>query len=144
MSQYNTTKPRYGQAGRAMLDHDTTTTPTTQRWGRPRQGATRRAGSGHGAHGTARRGASVRTEIWPPGLRHGQAWPATRCYCTPDTATLVRPGRGLCVQAGLWLCTLCTCPVFDSVLFLSHCLDTVHEHCSSQKKKKFKIFFKRK
>ena len=53
------------------------------------------------------------------------------------------PGRA-CVHLGVLArsagCALGAPNLFlDSVLFLSHCLDTVHEHCSSQKNFKKKL-----
>ena len=70
--------------------------------------------------------------------------PATRCPAptTRPVGTCDTAGWGLhytCALAGPgWvLCALNSVltQFLDSVLFLSHCLDTVHEHCSSQKKK---------
>ena len=65
------------------------------------------------------------------GLRHG----TTECH---DTALTRAAWAHLGTQAGQGV-HLCTQLVFGlSALFLSHCLGTVHEHCSQ---KKFEIFF---
>ena len=101
MSQYNTTKPRYGQ-GRACdmapCAHD------TAGWGlRHSAGGLR-----HGLLGAPRYG-------------HARA-PGRACA---HLGVLAGPADYALGAPSLF---------FDSVLFLSYCLDTAHEHCSSQKK----------
>ena len=76
-------------------------------------------------------------------------WPTTRpapCHdTTGDTATIRQPCArlgllGACACAFGRACWACWVLVhlawlfglfFDSMIFLSHCLDSVHEHCSS-------------
>ena len=118
-----------------------------------------RAGAGHWVSGrralgrvTRRRAASGRTR-WAPGMsgRHAGARAATQPRGCCDTAPVraVRAamhGLGVAWCAGwaswglmqpVWLLTW----VFDSGVFLSHRMDSVHEHCSSRNFSKKKIFF---
>ena len=69
-------------------------------------------------HPTTRPGATAKTR---PGVRA----PGRACA---HLFALAGPGWVLCAP------DLVFDPVFYSVLFLSHRLDTVHGHCSSQKK----------
>ena len=67
---------------------------------------------------------------------------ATRLPCGHDTAP-VRVWVHLGVLAGLAGCAHCSLvPFLDSILFLSHCLDTVHELCSPQNFFEIKFFEK--
>ena len=73
-----------------------------------------------------RRQGRWRAQAWAQGRWAGRAW------CTGWASLgLMQP---------VWVLTW----VFDSVVFLSHRLDSVHEHCSLQKnfseKKKIKYF----
>ena len=89
----------------------------------------RRAGARRSRHSAQGRTRARCDKTARPAIRPGG--PATTRTDPPTT----RPrAHGLCAQAELWLCTWCTWPVFDSVLFLSHFLDTVHH-------KKFSKFF---
>ena len=60
------------------------------------------------------------------GARHGRAWPGRASWAS---WVLVHPA---------WFFDL----VFDSVMFLSHCLNPVDEHCSSRNFSKKNIFIK--
>ena len=129
-----------------------------------RQQALRRAGmaracaDGRGARGQARRArharraaGKARTRGGARQARHGRGMSARQAGAGRARRTAwARGARGLGVPGRAW----CTCwaslwlmqPVwvltwvFDSVVFLSHRLDSVHEHCSLQKifpKKKY-------
>ena len=103
----------------------------SERW----QADVRQAG-GTGARGAQQTGRdSERGAL--EALRHGRGVRPQHGQTAHDTATRARPGRGLCTQAGRQLGQFGARapssvfdPVFDSVLFLSHCLDPVHEHYS--------------
>ena len=118
---------------------------------RPRYGAGRAAGPrgelalGAGArteaHGACGRDAAIR----PLGPA---TWPAPYHDTAEDPATILRPCTRLGAPMRTWACLLgqlgAHAPglfffdlVFDSVMFLSHRLDPVHKHCSSQKFSKF-------
>ena len=106
------------EIGKAILQYSHCTYDTAQ------AGALGAGRAGAQARGTRGAGAA-----WRAAQRAGVcAW---RCDTTgelghnparsaQDTATSAQPGSGLCTQADLWLCTWCTWPVFDSVLFLSY------------------------
>ena len=89
-------------------------------------------------------GAGPMTRLWGP--RHGRLRAATWRLATTIRPCVCPLGRA-CehLGAGPTSCALSAPSLFlDLVLFMSHCLDSVHEHCSSQKifaKKKKKLKF---
>ena len=118
--------------------HDTAlargTVPTIRRWG------------ACDTHDTARRGAWVSAATWQPGAAIRPRPSAT----TRSGPAAIRPGLRAPGRAwGLAGLVLVLVPLacfltwfFDSVVFLRHRLDPVHEHCSSQNFSK--IFFLKK
>ena len=93
------------------------------RHGRRRAGARQQAGQ---ADARACRGVLAALRHSSLALRHGQA--------AHDTATSARPVRAGWASLANWVPMHLTQfffdLVFDSILFLSHRLDTDHEHCS--------------
>ena len=112
------------------------TVPTIRRWGACYTHDTARRGAWHDARGTARRGARVSAATRQPGavIRPG---PSATTWLGPATIRpgLRAPGRAWGpVGPVLVLVHLAFFSTwfFNSVVFLSHRLDPVHEHCSSQ------------
>ena len=129
--------------------HDTAlaggTAPTIRRWGACYTHDTARRGAWHGgrhgARGTARRGARVSAATQHPGaaIRPG---PSATTWLGPATIRpgLRAPGRAWGPVGPVLVLVHRACFstwFFDSVVFLSHRLDPVHEHCSSQNFSKF-------
>ena len=102
--------------------------------GRPRHGreGEPRHGAGRGAL-TAQQGCARGLRHGSLALRHGRPWPQHGRAKGHDTATVHAPGRAWVPSLASWVLVHLTQffdLVFDSVLFLSHHLDSVHEHCS--------------
>ena len=137
-AQHNTHTPRHGQrpaaglATRPLGRCDTAARALRHgRWG----AATRRWGAGHEA-----RTRSAAT--WQLSLRHGQGLGHDTAGSRPQHCHGAQPWARLGASWASWVfCApgLVFDLVFDSVLFLSHRLDPVHEHCSSQIFSKKKI-----
>ena len=111
--------------------------------GRARQAGHGRAGgarTGAGARGrrAARHGAAGARGRQAGGVRDARRGRAGRAAWARGARGLGVPGRAWCtgwaslrLMQPVWVLIW----VFDSVVFLSHRLDSVHEHCSLQKKK---------
>ena len=117
--------------------HDTTLARAALR---PRYGAGRAGRAGAGAQAEARGACGRDATIRQLSLRHGQGLSHDTAGSRPRYGHGVRPWARL---GASWASFGARAPdsvfdlVFDSVLFLSHRLDPVHEHCSSQKFLKF-------
>ena len=135
---------RWGVRGRARGAR-TGAGGTDGRAGRGRRGATGKARTRGGARQALARGAGERAARRGRSERQAGAGRVRRTAWARGVRGPGMPGHAWCtgwaslgLMPPVWVLTW----VFDSVVFMSHGLDSVHEHCSLQKFFQKNFFFK--